>query len=82
MRPIYLVNSKHLGKFSKNNVGTLRAVILDLPSESVQKAFVPSEWIIDRPQIIQDNRMEGCVCERGKMNVCVCSESVCVCVHP
>lgn len=34
------------------------------------KAFVPSEWIIDRPQIIQDNRMEGYV-------VCAC-----VCVTP
>lgn len=35
------------------------------------KAFVPSEWIMDRPQIIQDNRTEGCVCVCEREKLCV-----------
>lgn len=45
---------------------------------NLPKAFVPLEWIMDRPQIIQDNRTEGCVCLWENVNVCF----VLVCVLP
>lgn len=85
MCPIYLVHY-NIWESSLKTMAHTEGCHSGFTFTNRHKAFVPSEWIIDRPQIIQDNRMEGCVRVRVKLNVCVCfvwvSMCVCMCVTP
>lgn len=71
MCPIYLVHY-NIWETSLKTMARIEGCHSGFTFRNWPKAFVPLEWIMDRPQIIQDNRTEGCVCVREKLNVCVC----------
>lgn len=70
MCPIYLVHY-NIWETSLKTMARIEGCHSGFTFTNWPKAFVPSEWIMDRPQIIQDNRTEGCVCVCEREKLCV-----------
>lgn len=65
IRPIYLVHY-NIWESSIKTMVDAEGCHSGFTFTNRHKASVPSEWIMDRPQIIQDNRMGYVIC------MCVC----------